>query len=334
MSEERKYCVYCHTSPSGKVYIGMTGQRLERRWRKNGEGYKHCVYFWRAIQKYGWKNFKHEVLFDNLTANEACRVERLLIALFDTQNEEVGYNIGSGGDTPMLGQHLSEEHKQKISKSMIGKNAGENNYWYGKHLPEEIRKKMSESLTGRKMRPRTEEEREKIRQSAIKRFNGENGKAEREKLSNAMKGNKNALGVHRTQEAREKMSKSQLERFNGDRGLDERKKLSDSHKERYKNIVNNADANTVKEYKKRGRPKGLCLSEETRKKISDSKKKIAVVCVESGHIFASASAAAKELNLDRANIRACALNSNRTCGGCHWRYATEEEIKNAKNSSV
>ena len=26
--EERNYCVYKHTSPSGKVYIGLTGQNI------------------------------------------------------------------------------------------------------------------------------------------------------------------------------------------------------------------------------------------------------------------------------------------------------------------
>lgn len=33
------YCVYKHTSPSGKVYIGITNQKPTRRWRE-GEGYR------------------------------------------------------------------------------------------------------------------------------------------------------------------------------------------------------------------------------------------------------------------------------------------------------
>ena len=37
---EKTYCVYKHTSPSGKVYIGMTCKDPpEKRW-SNGNGYK------------------------------------------------------------------------------------------------------------------------------------------------------------------------------------------------------------------------------------------------------------------------------------------------------
>ena len=68
--EERKWCVYKHTSPSGKIYIGITCQNPNRRWR-NGEGYKKNKYFYRAIQKYGWNNFQHEVIEEGLTEKDA-----------------------------------------------------------------------------------------------------------------------------------------------------------------------------------------------------------------------------------------------------------------------
>ena len=54
------YVVYKHTTPSGKVYIGITGLKPERRWR-NGNGYKDNEHFYRAILKYGWDNIKHEI---------------------------------------------------------------------------------------------------------------------------------------------------------------------------------------------------------------------------------------------------------------------------------
>ena len=65
------FCVYIHTSPSGKRYIGITGQKPERRWRKNGLGYKDHTYFWNAICRYSWDNFKHEIVASNLTKEEA-----------------------------------------------------------------------------------------------------------------------------------------------------------------------------------------------------------------------------------------------------------------------
>ena len=47
------YTVYKHTSPSGKVYIGITSIDVVRRWA-NGKNYVNCICFNRAIQKYGW----------------------------------------------------------------------------------------------------------------------------------------------------------------------------------------------------------------------------------------------------------------------------------------
>ena len=60
--EERRFIVYKHTSPNGKVYIGMTCLKPIQRWKKDGSGYKRNTHFWGAIQKYGWENFKHEIL--------------------------------------------------------------------------------------------------------------------------------------------------------------------------------------------------------------------------------------------------------------------------------
>ena len=60
------YTVYMHISPSGKKYIGITGQSIERRWG-NGTGYKNCISFNRAIEKYGWNNIKHIILYSGLS---------------------------------------------------------------------------------------------------------------------------------------------------------------------------------------------------------------------------------------------------------------------------
>lgn len=62
---EDKYCVYKHTAPNRKVYIGITRQRPEKRW-VNGKGYLSNNYFTNAIKKYGWDKFKHEVLIDGI----------------------------------------------------------------------------------------------------------------------------------------------------------------------------------------------------------------------------------------------------------------------------
>lgn len=46
------WIIYEHISPSGKVYIDITSQNVERRW-KNGMGYASSPYFFGAIVKYG-----------------------------------------------------------------------------------------------------------------------------------------------------------------------------------------------------------------------------------------------------------------------------------------
>lgn len=48
----RKWSLYRHTSPSGKVYIGITSMSPKIRWGKNGSGYKKQPYFYNAILKY------------------------------------------------------------------------------------------------------------------------------------------------------------------------------------------------------------------------------------------------------------------------------------------
>lgn len=91
------YSVYKHTSPSGKVYIGITKQEPNRRWQ-NGFGYKTQRLFWRAIEKYGWDNFTHDILENNLTHNEACEKEVIYINKYQSNNSKYGYNVTSGGD--------------------------------------------------------------------------------------------------------------------------------------------------------------------------------------------------------------------------------------------
>lgn len=95
---EKDYCVYCHTNNiNGKRYIGITCQKPERRW-KNGKGYINNNYFYRAIQKYGWHNFSHNVLYTDLNKEDAERIEIELIAKYGTINPNRGYNIEKGGN--------------------------------------------------------------------------------------------------------------------------------------------------------------------------------------------------------------------------------------------
>lgn len=122
-----------HTSPSNKKYIGITSQKPNRRWRKNGYGYKDHIYFWRAIQKYGWDNFKHEILFNNLTKEEAQQKEVDLIFLYKSNYSDYGYNLSVGGESGSKGYKYNDEQKKQMSEI----HKGEKNGMYGKHHTKE-----------------------------------------------------------------------------------------------------------------------------------------------------------------------------------------------------
>lgn len=93
---EKKYCVYVHTNKvNGKKYFGITSQNPESRWKN---GYRYNSHFSRAIEKYGWEGFTHEVIISGLTKEEACRWEIALIAQYGTQDPNKGYNIQGGGE--------------------------------------------------------------------------------------------------------------------------------------------------------------------------------------------------------------------------------------------
>lgn len=120
MTTNNLWCVYKHTTPSGKVYIGIA-KDVKHRWRGNGSGYKGSTRISNAIKKYGWYNIKHEILFSNLTKEEACQKEIELIKKFRSTDPAFGYNLLSGGQ---CGLH-SEETKAKIQKSNTGHSVSE-----------------------------------------------------------------------------------------------------------------------------------------------------------------------------------------------------------------
>ena len=112
---QESYTVYMHITPSNKKYIGITKQNPKDRW-KNGKGYMHNKYFWNAIQKYGWNNIQHTILFNQLSKEEAKQIEIELIKKYNLTDRNNGYNITKGGDG-LNGMIVSEETKIKMSKN-------------------------------------------------------------------------------------------------------------------------------------------------------------------------------------------------------------------------
>ena len=106
----KRWRVYMHIFPNNKKYIGITSEKPQNRWGKDGSGYlamKNGKYtqpgIAHAINKYcknpgDWDRVvEHKILFENLTEEEAGEIEKKLIAQYDTTNSAYGYNIRLGG---------------------------------------------------------------------------------------------------------------------------------------------------------------------------------------------------------------------------------------------
>lgn len=113
----KKWTVYKHTTPSNKVYIGITSQEPEKRWL-SGHGYRN-TYFAKAIKKYGWENIKHEIIFSQLDEVEAKEKEVELIELYQSYDRQYGYNCTRGGDGT-AGLIRSKEQIQNL-KNLLSK---------------------------------------------------------------------------------------------------------------------------------------------------------------------------------------------------------------------
>ena len=147
------WTVYCHTTPSGKRYIGITSQKPEHRWN-NGKNYSINTPFGKAIEKYKWENIKHEILDTNLDEFEAKCLEEYYIFSFRTFvgfSDCNGYNCTLGGEGTVCcepwnkGKHFSPETCKKISESNKGRQSPNK----GKHFSPETCKKISESNKGK-----------------------------------------------------------------------------------------------------------------------------------------------------------------------------------------
>lgn len=147
VKEDRCWCVYMHTNKvNGKVYIGITSKDPHKRWGANGNQYRerHQQVFYRAIQKYGWDNFKHEIIDENLTKEEAETIEINLIAQYKSncrkyKNPEFGYNQTDGGEGSTGYVYTDEQRKRKSEWAKERCNTDE---W---------KKRISELMTGHKL---------------------------------------------------------------------------------------------------------------------------------------------------------------------------------------
>src|SRR5438067_2280740 len=92
--QENIYCLYRHIRPDkGEVfYIGIGGS--ERPYEKDGRGL-----YWNNIVRLN-PNYEIEIMFENLTWEEACNKEREFIKLYGRKDLGLGtlVNLTDGGE--------------------------------------------------------------------------------------------------------------------------------------------------------------------------------------------------------------------------------------------
>lgn len=106
-----KYSVYVHfMKPTGKRYVGCTGQKPQRRFQ-NGIGYEKNEPFFADIKRYGWESVDTTIIAETDDFELAASFENAAIERFDTLNPERGYNHWRSGSvntpTAEVGKHIS-----------------------------------------------------------------------------------------------------------------------------------------------------------------------------------------------------------------------------------
>lgn len=135
---------------SGKKYVGQTKRPIKARISEHKRG-SQCVD--KAIQKYGWENFKIEILEECDTQEKLDAREIFWIAHFNCKHPN-GYNLTDGGKGTLRfshppevcakisakhrGKHLSDEHRIKLSVASMG-----NKNWLGRQHTESEKSNLS-----------------------------------------------------------------------------------------------------------------------------------------------------------------------------------------------
>ena len=75
-----------------------------------------------AIEKYGWNNIQHNILYTNLNQDDAKNIERHYIAKYNTNDLAYGYNRTIGGDAHICKPVICNGYKYKSLESFCSQN--------------------------------------------------------------------------------------------------------------------------------------------------------------------------------------------------------------------
>lgn len=113
---------------NNKIYIGQTVRGFSERITeyKNGQGNVHLN---NSFNKYGFENFKFEIIKTCTSIDELNKMEITLIEKYDSTNKNKGYNIECGG----LNSHCADETRRRMS--IAHKGIKQNKKWVDNRIP-------------------------------------------------------------------------------------------------------------------------------------------------------------------------------------------------------
>jgi len=193
---------------NGKIYIGRD---VNNSPHYLGSG----MLFIRALKKYGKENFVKEVIDVAINIDDLNEKEIFWIAYYKSQDPNIGYNIQKGGGSSF--HCLSYEQQEEIRKKAIERNRE-------RKFSEETKQKMRNSMLGKNTGKRNDETREKMSQNRKGKGIGNDpwnkGKEVGAKLSTTKSGEKNPMwGKKHSEETKQKIREKSVGRAAYNRGI-------------------------------------------------------------------------------------------------------------------
>lgn len=156
------YTVYLLRVPDGRVYVGAT-KDLKKRWN-NGNGYRFSKKLWEQIVLHGWESIEKEIVAENLTETDACKLEQETIKKYRSFDPEYGFNRELGGTLK------SKIVPDNVKAHMGETRRGQLNHNYGKHFTEEHKAKLAASNRGKKRSDLTRERCQKAHEKKVAQY--------------------------------------------------------------------------------------------------------------------------------------------------------------------
>lgn len=84
---------------NGKIYIGLTTETVEKRWKNHIKASKKCDrHLYNSMRKYGVENFKIEIIDETNDLEKLGELERKYISEYNSTDQSIGYNNTYGGE--------------------------------------------------------------------------------------------------------------------------------------------------------------------------------------------------------------------------------------------